>query len=393
MADRGQRLTIVQYAGDFREASERLATGGTETYRGQRYTVDFVEGLAKHVESVTTITGFTKEPYDVTLPSGAHAIGAGFTGDFDGKAIARLVERTAPDRLILRTPSRPLLRWARQNRCRTLLLLADSSNSSSLKSRAGRMLLRRHLRDPIFEIIANHGVGAARNLLAMGVDAARVIAWDYPAFDTPAERPAKSEPSSPFKILFVGMLIADKGVDDLVDAVALLQSQGFEVRLELIGKGDDHRVAELIANSGVSSITHLAGVVPNDEIICRMAAADAVVVPSRHRYSEGMPLTIYEAYCARTPLIVSDHPMFRDNVVEGRSGLVFPACDTAALSAQLARLIGDTALYGALSRGGLDAWQKLQLSVTWGELIERWLDDSSESRKWLSGHGIAATSS
>jgi hypothetical protein len=85
------RVTIVQYAGDFREAALRLSEGGAETYRAQRYTVDYVEALAARCDSVTTITGFTTEPYDATLPSGARAIGAGFTSTWNASVIADLI--------------------------------------------------------------------------------------------------------------------------------------------------------------------------------------------------------------------------------------------------------------------------------------------------------------
>ena len=40
------RLTIVQYAGDYREAFERFERGGRATYQAQRYSVGFVGSLA-----------------------------------------------------------------------------------------------------------------------------------------------------------------------------------------------------------------------------------------------------------------------------------------------------------------------------------------------------------
>ena len=42
-----------------------------------------------------------------------------------------------------------------------------------------------------------------------------------------------------------------------------------------------------------------------------MSAHDIVIVPSRHDYPEGLPMTIYEALAMRTPLVVSDHPMIK----------------------------------------------------------------------------------
>ena len=61
-----------------------------------------------------------------------------------------------------------------------------------------------------------------------------------------------------------------------------------------------------------------------------MHAHDAVVVPSQHAYPEGLPMTIYDAYCSRSPLIASDHPMFRSKVIDDETAVVFGAGDASA---------------------------------------------------------------
>ncbi|NEQ88464.1 MAG: glycosyl transferase family 1, partial [Moorea sp. SIO2I5] len=43
------RLLIIQYAGDYREAFERLANGGPETYYAQKYSVDSVAEIGKQI--------------------------------------------------------------------------------------------------------------------------------------------------------------------------------------------------------------------------------------------------------------------------------------------------------------------------------------------------------
>jgi glycosyltransferase involved in cell wall biosynthesis len=387
MNAQSRRLTIVQYGGDFAEASRCLRNGGPETYRGQRYTVDHVESLATEM-AVTTIVGLTNEAYDIVLPSGARAIGAGFRDVFDGARIARLVEETKPDLLILRTPSRPVMRWAIRKRCRTLMLLADSLDKSLLKNRVGRVLLSLYLRAGNFDIVANHGIKAAQLLVAMGVRPSKVLAWDYPAFDSPEDRPAKTEARTPLQILFVGMLIAEKGVDDLIDAVALVHSAKIDVQLTLIGKGNADRLKALVESRGLEDVISFAGLVPNDQIIPRMAAADIIVVPSHHEYSEGMPLTIYEAYCSRTPLIASDHPMFVGNVIHERSGLIFKAGNAQSLADNILRLVRAPKLYAQLSEGGLPAWNSLQIPVKWHTLIDKWIENSPESKKWIAAHAV-----
>jgi glycosyltransferase involved in cell wall biosynthesis len=124
-------------------------------------------------------------------------------------------------------------------------------------------------------------------------------------------------------------------------------------------------------------------VIANEDVPVTMRAADAVIIPSRHEYPEGLPLTIYEALAARTPIIASDHPMFRGALAHEETALVFPAGDVGALADAIRRLTTDAALYALLSENSERAWEALQLPVAWGELIERWLADDQD---WLREH-------
>jgi glycosyltransferase involved in cell wall biosynthesis len=133
-----------------------------------------------------------------------------------------------------------------------------------------------------------------------------------------------------------------------------------------------------------------AGLVANEDVPDAMRAADAVVIPSRHEYAEGLPLTIYEALAARTPIIASDHPMFRGALTHDESALVFPAKDIGALASAIRRLASDADLYARLSANSDAAWQALQLPVTWGALIERWLSDSADDREWIREHRLTS---
>ncbi len=383
-----RRLTFVQYAGDFREAALRLAGGGAETYRGQRYTVDYVEGLASTMASVATIAGMTDTAYDEKLPSGTRTIGGGFKGRVPGRALMRLVAKTRPDIMVLRTPARAVMVWAALHRVPTLLLLADSFNGATRKSRLSGFLLAAILRLPMFTVVANHGRRAAEQLVAAGVPAGKTIAWDYPPFDRPDARKPKTAPSADRRLLYVGLLIKEKGVHDLIHAVDGLRRSGFGVHLDLIGRGDDSGLQALIRQLDLQGVVRIVGAVPNNEIIQRMAEADAVVVPSRHEYSEGLPLTIYEGFCSRTPLVVSDHPMFAGNVEDRVSGLVFPSGDIATLSDAIRLLMSDPELYAALSANAEAAWRKLQIPAKWHEIIDHWLDGSAAAKAWLARHSL-----
>jgi glycosyltransferase involved in cell wall biosynthesis len=372
---RPKRLLIVQYAGDFREAARRLAAGGPETYRAQRLTVDYVHALAKRSLDVAVLTLFTEDVYDERLESGVRAVGAGYQKRVASADLTHRLDALAPDLMILRTPSRPGLRWAAHRKVRTLALLADSFSGRSVRERLTRAWLVRLLNADAIDIVANHGLNAARQLADAGLRPAKIIPWDFPQLNSPDQHAPKAAPGDPFRLVYVGMLTENKGLWDVVEAVRLMANAGLNVCADIVGRDADGAVRDRL-----KAVEHADRV---------MRAADAVVVPSRHAYPEGLPLTIYEALCSRTPLVASDHPMFRSNIVHEESALIFRAGDPSALAEQVQRLMNDADLYARLSRNGAGAWERLQLPVTWDKLIDAWLADDPPSRAWLLEHSLA----
>lgn len=366
-----ERLTIVQYAGDFREAALRLAEGGPETYRAQKYTVNYVENLSDRYD-VTTITAMTDDEYDVTLASGARAIGAGLSGKFRSSKVIELIRRTNPDRLVLRMPNLMLLRWVALSGIPTLALLADSFPARNIKERLKRRLVVHYLKSPNISLIANHGRRSARQLVDIGVPAEKVVAWDFPAQDTPYHRPAKSAATGR-RIMFAGMLSAAKGVDDLLEATAMFKQKGQPIEVDLYGNGETDRLKQLVTRLGIGQEVAFRGLIPNSQMVPTMAAADIIVVPSRHEYSEGLPLTIYESLCSRTPLVASDHPMFLENIQDGFSCLMFRGSDAGELAGKIDALLSNPTLYGAISGNAPQAWESIQIPLKWSDLIETWL--------------------
>jgi glycosyltransferase involved in cell wall biosynthesis len=383
------RLTIVQYAGDYREAWERFERGGKANYQAQRYSVSFVGSLAQRLEQVAVVCAVTAEPYDVVLPNGVRAIGGGLRSEFDPRELVGRVADSAPDRLVLVTPMLPILRWARRSRVRVLATLADSFQPKGLLRQWRDRRLAAELNRPNVSWVANHGIAACLSLVKIGVVSNKVIPWDWPPSHTPTQyQPRTREPGSPLSLVYVGSLSESKGVGDLLRALGNLRRDGLQPKLTIVGNDADGSMHNLASRLGHGDQVYFAGVIPNEDIPATMRSVDVVIIPSRHEYPEGLPLTIYEALASRTPIIASDHPMFFGALAHETSALVFRAGDVGDLSASIRRLNSDCQLYAELSRNSLDAWTALQLPVTWGELVSRWLDDSPEDHEWLKGHRL-----
>jgi hypothetical protein len=381
------RLTIVQYGGDYREAWERFERGGQATYQAQKYSVGLVGSIAERLEQVAVVCALTDAAYDVILPNKVRAIGGGFSPGFDANDMVPVIAQTLPDRLLLTTPMRPALKWARRNNVRTVAQLADSFRRGHLLRRLKHRLLASELNSRNVEWVSNHGVASCLSLVQIGVRPEKIIPWDWPPSHVPGDHaPRRLKPSKSRKLVYVGSVTEEKGVGDLLQAIAFLERTGFRASLRIIGPEPNGNMRNLCDQLGLNGVVDFAGVIFNEDVPLAMRSADIVVIPSRHDYPEGLPLTIYEALATRTPIVASDHPMFRGALVQEESALIFDAANVEALATSISRLAQDTKLYARLSENSLSAWQALQLPVTWGAVLEKWLGDTPAERDWLRAH-------
>ncbi|MEI2701381.1 MAG: glycosyltransferase [Baekduia sp.] len=143
----------------------------------------------------------------------------------------------------------------------------------------------------------------------------------------PGERPI---------VLMLARLEQAKGIDVLVDAARKVPDAVFVVAGDGPYRGEAER---LIAEAAIGARFHLPGRV--DALADVLAAAEVAVLPSR---VEGLPVFLLEAMAAGVPVVGSSIPAIAELVEDGRTGLLVPVDDAAALSAALARALSDEPL-------------------------------------------------
>ena len=150
---------------------------------------------------------------------------------------------------------------------------------------------------------------------------------------------------------FAGRLAHIKGADVLLHAVARLHGQGLPVRLVIVGGGPEQAsLAALATELGIGAITHFAGRLPRTAIYGAIKGFDIAAVPSRE---EGFGLSALEAMAAGVPVVASRVDALNEVVLDGVTGLLFPADDPASLAEALARLVGDAALRQRMGAAGV----------------------------------------
>lgn len=142
--------------------------------------------------------------------------------------------------------------------------------------------------------------------------------------------------------VFVGRLVGDKGVNELVEAFDRLSKEYFDVRLHLIGPREEkldpisERTSTII-DTNENIIEH--GSQP--DVRPFLAASDVFILPS---YREGFPNVVLEASAMGLPCIVSDVNGVTDAIKTGINGLVIPKRDSDSLYEAMRRLYKDEML-------------------------------------------------
>lgn len=138
-------------------------------------------------------------------------------------------------------------------------------------------------------------------------------------------------------ILFLGRLNRDKGILDLATAFTDIASRRTEVVLVLVGAEEDIPFTRVQEICGVHrERLRRVSFTPNPERY--MAAADIFCLPS---YREGFGQVIIEAAASGVPTVASRIYGITDAVEDGKTGLLFPMGDVAALMQALLELIMD----------------------------------------------------
>jgi len=165
---------------------------------------------------------------------------------------------------------------------------------------------------------------------------------------------------------YVGRMVEEKGLMEMVDALTLLPSH---FRLLFVGSGDyqgelERRVREI---GKEDQVTFLPGR-PLEQLPQVMNAIDVLVLPSRTTpsWKEQFGRVLIEANACGTPVIGSTSGAIPE--VIGKAGIVVPERNSKALADALRDLEADPAGCAAMGRIGR---QQVEENYTWQRVAER----------------------
>ncbi|TFV59578.1 glycosyltransferase [Geodermatophilus sp. DF01-2] len=161
-------------------------------------------------------------------------------------------------------------------------------------------------------------------------------------------REARAEPPV---VLYGSRLVAEKGVHTLLDAAARLPSG---VRVRLAGSGRLERaVRSRVVVEGLP--VDVLGALSPERVAAELSAAAAAVLPAL--WWENCPMAVLEAAAAGVPVVASAVGGIPELVDDGRTGLLVPPGDAAALAGALIRLVERPDEADRMGRAG---WERVR---------------------------------
>ena len=146
---------------------------------------------------------------------------------------------------------------------------------------------------------------------------------------------------SKFRFVFVGRIVGDKGINELVEAFVRINQEHPNTQLTLVGKYEsnlDPIKPETLRVIEDNPCIDACGPRYNDDLLMEYMKSDCFVMPS---YREGFPNTVMEAGAMGLPSIVTDINGSREIVIHGENGIIVPLKDTDALYEAMKQMVED----------------------------------------------------
>lgn len=157
--------------------------------------------------------------------------------------------------------------------------------------------------------------------------------------------------SGPLEIVYLGRLAHDKGILDVVRAVAVLRDRGIQARLSVAGAGPaEQRLREAITAARLWDRVRLLGPVFGSEKQRLWLMGHVFAFPTFH--CEGLPYALLESMAAGAVPIAVPVGAIPDVMEDGVHGIFVPQQDPPAIADALERLHGDRARLHRMALAG-----------------------------------------
>jgi len=174
--------------------------------------------------------------------------------------------------------------------------------------------------------------------------------------------------SDDFVFIFVGRLVGDKGINELVQAFEKLYSQNSGIKLLLVGDYENDLDPLLpITLQLIEKSNGIIAVGFQNDVRPYFAISDCLVFPS---YREGFPNVVMQAGAMGLPSIVTDINGCNEIILDSQNGLIIPPKHTRAIQEAMKKIYEEKELYQKLKKSARIFIQShYEQQFVWNEIL------------------------
>lgn len=174
-----------------------------------------------------------------------------------------------------------------------------------------------------------------------------------------------------FLFIYVGRLVGDKGINELVNAFGRLNNRYPHTKLLLVGSQEadldplkKETIRQIMSNRSIISVGFQKDIRPF------LIISDALAFPS---YREGFPNVVMQAGAMELPAIVTDINGSNEIITDGKNGTIIPVKDTDALYNAMERYATDKEYVSELKRNARPAiTSRYEQEEVWQALLDEY---------------------
>ena len=223
-----------------------------------------------------------------------------------------------------------------------------------------------------------------------GVDLVRFVPRDQKRFEAKAIRKRLGIAENDLVIGFVGRLVKDKGIRELVEAFRRIKENHAHIRLLLIGDFEQGNPVDAGVRRYIESDSEIIRLGFVADTAPYYAAMDIFALPT---YREGFPGVALEAQASGVPVVTTNATGAIDSIVDGVTGLLVPVGDSNSLAVAIDKLLGDAEARARMGRAGRERMERdFRPEVIWRAHLQVYRDLLQEKQGRSRNHSDSIAS-
>ena len=177
--------------------------------------------------------------------------------------------------------------------------------------------------------------------------------------------------TSDFVFVFVGRLVADKGINEMVAAFKVVNEKYSNSKLLLVGDYEsDLDPLQSLTLDQIQTIDAIITVGFQSDVRPYLSITDALIFPS---YREGFPNVVMQSGAMNLPAIVSNINGCNEIIVEGENGTIIPVKDTSAIIEKMESLMTDENYFKKIKSNAREMIvSRYEQKVVWEAILQEY---------------------